>query len=140
MNSRTGRAAHRKTVPYSASVPLRRDLSNLRTRLKESLSAAQSRALARAEHAPLAGPREDPPVVARLMVEIRSDGSRTVARGALEDMATGEKVALEAKGDTPAQLVGSLAKTLLTMPLIAGSAVRKMLDDARRRSDSDGER
>lgn len=62
----------------------------------------------------------DPPVVARLVVEIRSDGVTTVARGALEDARNGERAALEARGTTPAQLAASLARTLLTLPLLAG--------------------
>src|SRR6188508_152002 len=47
---------------------------------------------------------EDLPVVARLVVEIRSDGRRTVARGAMEDTATGQGVAVEARGDSPMKL------------------------------------
>ena len=50
----------------------------------------------------------EPPVVARLVVEIRSDGSRTIARGALEDRATGQNVAIEARGDSPMSLALSL--------------------------------
>lgn len=69
---------------------------------------------------------EPPPVVARLVVEIRSDGSRTIARGAIEDVVTGDKVALEAKGTTPAALAASLAKNLLAVPLLARQAVRNM--------------
>ena len=81
-------------------------LDELRSRLKETLEEAGTRALAKvAPPAPLAQPGPEPPVVARLMVEIRSDGSHTIARGALEEMTTGEKVAVEARGDSPAQLV-----------------------------------
>ena len=35
------------------------------------------------------------PVVARMVVEIRSDGTKTMARGALEDLVTGQQVAIE---------------------------------------------
>ena len=56
------------------------------------------------------------PVVARLVVEIRSDGSRTVARGAMEDASTGMKAAVEAKGRTPLELALGLAKSLLAAP------------------------
>jgi hypothetical protein len=59
------------------------------------------------------------PVVARLMVEIRSDGTRTVARGAVEDVATGQRVAVEARGASPAQLAFALAKSLWQMPRLA---------------------
>jgi hypothetical protein len=60
----------------------------------------------------------DPPIVARLIVEIRSDGVTTVARGGLEDVRNGERAALEARGTTPVQLAASLARTLLTLPLL----------------------
>jgi hypothetical protein len=63
----------------------------------------------------------EPPVVARLMVEIRSDGTRTIARGAIQDELTGEQVALEARGNSPLELAGQLAKTLVTAPLSLGS-------------------
>lgn len=56
------------------------------------------------------------PVVARLVIEIRSDGSRTVARGGLEDMALGQRVTVEACGDSPLQVALALAKSLGTLP------------------------
>ena len=59
------------------------------------------------------------PVVARLVVEIRSDGTRTIARGALEDRTTGAQVALHAEGTTPAALTASLMRSLLSLPLFA---------------------
>lgn len=68
----------------------------------------------------------EPPVVARLMVEIRSDGSRTIARGALQDELSGEQVTLEAKGTSPIQLAAQLAKSLLTTPLAAAQLARSM--------------
>ena len=46
--------------------------------------------------------KREPPVVARLVIEIRSDGTRTIARGAAEDVALGERVQIEAHGATPA--------------------------------------
>ena len=108
---------------------LKQRLSHLRSRIQETLEEAQSLALARVEAPKVpAIPGEEPPVVARLIIEIRSDGSQTIARGALEDILSGEKVAVEARGTTPAQLVGSLAKTLLTAPLFARTAMRAMLD------------
>lgn len=72
----------------------------------------------------LAEEPEEPPVVARMVIEIRSDGLRTVARGAVEDVASGEKVALEAKGSTPLALAGELAKSLFTIPQLARSRAR----------------
>jgi hypothetical protein len=74
----------------------------------------------------------DPPVVARLVVEIRSDGSRTIARGALEDAQRGERVAIEARGDSPVQLAIALARSLTQLPrLSARSAVRGLLGKRR---------
>jgi hypothetical protein len=70
---------------------------------------------------------EEPPVVARLVVEIRSDGSRTIARGALKDELSGEQVTLEAKGSSPLQLAAQLARSLLTTPLAAGQLARAMM-------------
>lgn len=69
----------------------------------------------------------EPPVVARLMIEIRSDGLHTIARGALKDELSGEQVSLEAKGTTPIQLAAQLAKGLLTTPLAAGQLARAMM-------------
>ena len=59
---------------------------------------------------------DDLPVVARLIIEVRSDGSRTVARGAMEDAASGTKAAIEAIGSTPLELALGLAKSLLSAP------------------------
>ncbi len=59
-----------------------------------------------------------PPVVARLVVEIRSDGSRTIARGALEDLDSGDVVTVEAHGRSPASLAWSLAKTVANAPAL----------------------
>ena len=71
---------------------------------------------------------EEPPVVARFVVEIRSDGSRTIARGALEDVHSGQKVAIEARGSTPLQLALALARSLTQLPRFsARSAVRGLL-------------
>lgn len=76
---------------------------------------------------------DDPPVVARLVVEIRSDGSRTIARGALEDVQRGERVAIEARGDSPVQLAFALARSLTRLPrLFAARSVRGLLGRARK--------
>jgi hypothetical protein len=75
----------------------------------------------------------EPPVVARLVVEIRSDGSRTIARGAVEDVTRGEQVALEAQGTTPVQLALALARALTRLPgLAARQTVRGLLGRRRR--------
>ena len=57
-----------------------------------------------------------PPVVARLVVEVRSDGSRTIARGGLEDLTTGQRVAIDARGAAPAALALQLARSIFQMP------------------------
>ena len=75
----------------------------------------------------LTGAPGEPPVVARLMVEIRSDGTRTIARGALEDLAGGDKAAVEAHGTTPAALAASLIRSLVTGPLLAKVVARRLL-------------
>lgn len=68
-----------------------------------------------------------PPIVARMVVEIRSDGSRTIARGALEDRQTGESVALHVDAPTPLALVKELSKAMLKTPVLAKEAVRGLL-------------
>ena len=79
--------------------------------------------------APPAGELQgEPPVVARLVVEIRSDGSRTIARGAIEDVASGQRTTIEARGDSPLQLAIALARALTQLPRLgARSAVRGLL-------------
>ena len=113
-------------------------LSDLRAKIKDTIETAQSQALVQTgKTAPLAEQGPEPPVVARLMVEIRSDGTRTIARGAIEDIASGERVAVEAKGTTPARLAASLARTLFATPLLARAAVRAVLDGRKRAPDDD---
>ena len=70
---------------------------------------------------------DEPPIVARMVVEIRSDGLRTIARGAMEDIHTGQKVAVVAKGTTPIALAASLAKSMFSAPMLAGNAVKALL-------------
>jgi hypothetical protein len=62
-----------------------------------------------------------------MVVEIRSDGSRTVARGAIEDLVTGERVGVKAEGATPLALARSLATSLFRVPALARRAVRGLL-------------
>ena len=76
--------------------------------------------------------RDLPPVVARMVVEVRSDGTRTVARGALEDIATGQRVAIRADGSSPAALAAALTKSLFKAPSLAKSALGGLLDFGRR--------
>ena len=65
----------------------------------------------------------EPPVVARLIVEIRSDGTRTIARGAIEDVASGQKTAIEARGNSPLQLALALARSLGQLPRLAARSM-----------------
>lgn len=65
---------------------------------------------------PIAEEEDLPPVVARMVVEIRSDGTRTLARGAVEDIATGQRVSVQANAPNPMELSASLARALLDMP------------------------
>ena len=65
----------------------------------------------------------EPPVVARLVVEIRSDGRTTIARAGVCDDLHRESTMLEARGSTPLSLALSLARHLveLTRPLLSRS-------------------
>lgn len=69
----------------------------------------------------------EPPVVARLVIEIRSDGSRTIAKGALEDAAQGETVTLRAEGTSPLMLAAQLVRSLVKAPLLGRVLSRKLL-------------
>jgi hypothetical protein len=71
--------------------------------------------------------RAEPPVVARLVVEIRSDGTHTIARGMAEDVAQGERVQIEAQGSSPLELALSLIKALREVPSLARSFARGLL-------------
>ena len=70
---------------------------------------------------------DEPPVVARLVVEIRSDGKRTIARGSLEESRLGERTSIRVDGATPSQLVLSLVRALLQMPAFTASVVQTLL-------------
>ncbi|MET0592349.1 MAG: hypothetical protein ABW133_06600 [Polyangiaceae bacterium] len=80
---------------------------------------------------PLAERPGEPPVVARLVIEIRSDGTRTIARGAMEDALSGQKVAVEANGTTPLALALSLAKSIVATPVLARQAFRALVSRRR---------
>ena len=53
------------------------------------------------------------PVVARMVVEIRSDGIKTVARGAFEDFQTGQQVAVETDPLAAAKLAQAFTRSIL---------------------------
>lgn len=88
-------------------------------------------AIVEADPSDLAEEPDEPPVVARMIVEIRSDGTRTIARGAMEDPVTGQRVAIKAHGTTPIALAASLAKSMLAAPMLARHAVRALLKGRR---------
>lgn len=73
---------------------------------------------------------EELPVVARMVVEIRSDGSRTVARGALEDRVSGQNVGVEAEAGSPLELSRALAKMLFSAPAMARNLIRGSADES----------
>lgn len=76
---------------------------------------------------PALAQEEELPVVARIVVEVRSDGRRTIARGAMEDVATGTKATIEAHGNSPLELALALAKSMIQVPTLARQAVTKRL-------------
>jgi hypothetical protein len=65
---------------------------------------------------------EDLPIVSRIVIEVRSDGTRTVARGAAEDPSG--KVGLEVRADSPVELVTALVKLLMQAPALATTSFR----------------
>jgi hypothetical protein len=89
-----------------------------------------------AEQAELDG-AEDLPVVARMVIEIRSDGSRTIARGAVEDLINDQRVAVDARADSPLELSRALMQMLLSAPLAAGSALLGRGDTSRKFGSAD---
>lgn len=61
---------------------------------------------------PLAYVGEEPPIVARCVVEVRSDGSLSIARGVFE--LDNEQVLLEGIGRSPRELLAMLARGAFT--------------------------
>jgi hypothetical protein len=100
-------------------------IQSLASRVMDRIEAEDALRRRRSE-APLAE-RPEPPVVARLIVEIRSDGTHTVARGAMEDVVSGERTQIEAEGGTPLELARSLAGALMTTPLWLGRAATALV-------------
>lgn len=94
----------------------------------------------RPPHAPVPSDRADledagdlPPVVARMVIEIRSDGSRTIARGAVEDRVNDQTVAIEADGRSPWELSRKLLGALVSLPSLARTAARALAPGRKRR-------
>ena len=92
-----------------------------------------SAAIVEAASASLAPEEELPPVVARMVIEIRSDGTKTIARGALEDRVTGQTVALHADAVSPLALSRKLAGAVFSLPSLAKTAVGSLLPRRLRR-------
>lgn len=67
------------------------------------------------------------PVVARMVVEVRSDGTKTVARGAIEDLQTGQQVAIQTDAMDTNELSTALAQSLLATSGLAKEALKALL-------------
>tara|TARA_B100000965_G_C19559588_1_gene743863 strand:+ start:329 stop:685 length:357 start_codon:yes stop_codon:yes gene_type:complete len=70
---------------------------------------------------------EEMPVVARMVVEVRSDGTKTVARGAIEDLQTGQQVAIQTDALSTNELSTALAQSLLATSGLAKEALKALL-------------
>jgi hypothetical protein len=106
----------------------RSQLSRIGSLALDAIEASRAAQLA-ARDAERAGELDttlEPPVVARIVVEVRTDGSSTIARGMLRDFISSETHAIEARGSTPAALAVSLATKLLELPAF-GRALRSTL-------------
>jgi hypothetical protein len=88
--------------------------------------------LARNE-ASLCAEEDLPPIVARMVIEIRSDGRTTIARGALEDRVTGQTVQVQADAASPLALSRKLASAVFSLPSLARLAVRGLVPRRLRR-------
>jgi hypothetical protein len=64
-----------------------------------------------------------------MVVEIRSDGTRTIARGAIEDLQSGERVALQAGAHSPVALARELSKALFRTPVLASELAKQAIKD-----------
>lgn len=108
-----------------------------RNRVRKGLEGAivTTAGLAHRKDEALAEAGPEPPVVARLAIEIRSDGSRTIARGALEDIQRGESVAVKAEGTTPAALALALARSLMSLPAFLGRSFGERALAKKKRDD-----
>jgi hypothetical protein len=81
----------------------------------------------------LASADEELPIVARLVIEVRSNGTRTVARGAMEDAQSGTKAAIEARGGTPLELALTLARSILAVPFLSRTLGRRPIRELLKR-------
>ncbi|MEP6652433.1 MAG: hypothetical protein ABJA82_03690 [Myxococcales bacterium] len=77
----------------------------------------------------------EPPIVARLVVEIRADGTTTIARAGLLDEAHQERTVFEARASTPLALAAKLARHLVQLSLDGPrAAARSLLKPGPRRA------
>ncbi len=90
------------------------------------------RAPAIVDEAAASNVEDEPPVVARLVVEIRSDGSRTIARGAIEDRNLGQAAAVKIEAKTPVALARELVRALLSIPRLSNGEPSRRARLARR--------
>ena len=90
------------------------------------MSERPPRAPVPSDRGDLDAPGDLPPVVARMVIEIRSDGSRTIARGAVEDRVNDQTVAIEADGRSPWELSRKLLGALVSLPSLARTAARAL--------------
>lgn len=67
------------------------------------------------------------PVVARLVVEVRSDGSRTVARGLIEDLASGERTVIEAGAESGRALLTMLVQAAYSLTRLAAGRTSRQV-------------
>jgi hypothetical protein len=66
------------------------------------------------------------PVVARLVVEVRSDGTRTIARGVIEDHKTGQRTSIRAGAESELALLGMLMKAASGLTRLARRTARAL--------------
>jgi hypothetical protein len=67
-----------------------------------------------------------PPVVARVVVELRSDGTRTVACASVQNAFLGQGVSVQAESRAPIKLALALLRTAERLPFL-GPKVAKLL-------------
>jgi hypothetical protein len=92
-----------------------------------AVAVARTEQLARrAENAKPPLLANEPPVVGRIVIEIRSDRSRTIARGMFEHGR--DRTSLEAEAATPYRLALALARALFQSSPPAGSNAPAVLD------------
>jgi hypothetical protein len=67
------------------------------------------------------------PIVARILVEIRSDGTRTVASASVQNALLGQAVSVQAETTTPNSIAQVLLRSMARMPLLGTVASRALL-------------